>query len=126
MKKEELIGMLAPTHFAQGGSFDKEVFASLVVDLQKKENSLRTKLITILIFPAMAVLIAFLVEIIDDNPWLLILFVPAIIITVVAYLRALIQENKVDPKIEKAFKTLGITNYDVNEAVRRLKQENKY
>ena len=127
MKKEELIEKLTPNHFEKGNSFDKEVFTSLVELLRK--NAIRKKIfikylmITVIYGILISIFVSAFESVVDDNPVLLIFLIP-MLITLFISLKARIQEQMSIFKITKAYKTLDITEKEIKDAIKKVKQEN--
>ena len=127
LTKAELIEKLTTSHFEKGNSFDKEVFASLVELL--KENAIRKKIfikyliITVVYSFFMIIFFTALEDIVDDNPVLLVLLIPALIFLFKS-LKPRFKEQMSIFKITKAYKTLDITEEEVKAAIQKVKQEN--
>ena len=118
MSKFELYGKLTPNHFVNGESFDQAVFASLIEALQQAvKNAWKTPFIFVVMF-GFGFLCAKGIDGFVGN-------VMAVLIFIMAPIAANFTMMKISKQIKSAFKTLGITQKDVNAALERVKEEEK-
>jgi len=114
-ERKELIGKLTPKHFVQGENLDRVVFASLVTALQKQAS----KAWTFIIFPlslGLAAVLQFGVGGFIGSSMSLVAIFFAILLLVVL-------TGKTNLQVKSARKMLGITQKDINTALKNLKKE---
>ena len=116
MTKEELFGRLTPDHFANGGSFDLAVFATLKEALQTSARDVWKAAVGWFAMFGAGLLFAYGIGGFIGN-----------IIAVFCFILSPVAGNapmmKVSKQIKSAYKTLGITQKDVNAAIKRIKEE---
>jgi len=117
LSTRKFIGNLSSSNFAQGDSFNKEVFSSLVVALQNKANKAWSSFL-VPPFLALAFILQFVVGGFIGNGLSIVLFFLLAIL-----LRVLI--GKPIKQIKSARKELGITKKDINTAISQLRKEYK-
>ena len=118
MYRVELFGKLTPSHFANGESFDRAVFASLVIVLQKvAKNAWRLPVFWVVFF-GLGLLFAYGMGGAIGNLIAVFFFIMS---PTVANL-SMMSESK---QIKAAYKKLGITQKDVNAAIKRIKDKIK-
>lgn len=116
MLRKELIGKLAPAHFAQGESFDKTVFASLTTGLQRQQsNAWMQPVIFLAMFGIGFLLMSTIGGAIGNGLMVVFIFLGLIVGSI-----PLMGPSK---QIKSACKALGISMKDVNAAIQQVKKE---
>ena len=119
LKNDKLIEHLSPDHFTNGKSFDRAVFTSLTTSLQKTAKNTWKVPVVILVMFGFGYLCANGIGGAIGN-------VLAVLCFLLAAPTANLPMIKTSKKIKTAYKTLGITQKDVNAVIRKLKQETEY
>ncbi len=114
-KSKNLIEKLTPAHFANGEGFDKETFASLIQLLQKQAD----KAWVFIFWPLMLGLSYVLASAFKG----FIGYMLALVAILLAPVIPLILTGKINKQRKSVYKTLGITQKDVNSALQKLKKE---
>ena len=112
----KLIVKLTPVHFANGESFDEAVFASLIAIIHKSASDAWKMPVIILVMFGLGFLCVHGIGGFIGN----ILAVFCFILAVPVGNLSIIKTSK---QIKSIYKTLGITQKDVNAAIRQLKQK---
>lgn len=116
MSRKELIGKLTPAHFAQGENFDKTVFTSLIVGLQKQLSVAWLQPVIFLVMMGIGFLIMSTIGGAIGNGLMVVFIFLGLI---VGYLVVMGPTNQV----KSALRKLGITIRDVNAAILQVKKE---
>ena len=118
MTQKEAIGKLTPAYFRNGESFDKKVFGDMTAALQKQQGLLWVQPVLFVALFGFGWLIKEAIGGAIGNG----LFVVFIFLALILSSLAVAPTQK---KIRTAQKALGITGKELNEALKKVKEENK-
>ncbi|MDR0660220.1 MAG: hypothetical protein LBG19_05345 [Prevotellaceae bacterium] len=118
MSRKELIGKLTPAHFAQGESFDKTVFVSLIAGLQKQLSTAWMQPVIFLVMFGLGFLLMLTIGGAIGNGLMVVFIFLALI---VGYLPVMGPAKQ----IKSSCRTLGITIRDINAAIQKVKTEQR-
>ena len=113
-ERKELIRKLTPNHFLHGENFDRVVFVSLVVALQKQANKAWTFIIMPLSLGVAAVL-QFVVGGFFGN-------MMSLVVIFLGILLMILLTGKTNSQVKSAIKTLGINKKDIKVAIQAAKE----
>ena len=116
MARKNLLEKLTPSHFANGDSFDKEVFCSLIVALQKQRTYLWVAPVILITLMLISQIFAFGIGGAIGNFLGVACLFSAVIL-------AGIPIRKSSKPIKSACEKLNITTKDISAAIRKVKEE---